>query len=129
MAVKSKEILAHFETEEKNKEQQKVIIGKVIAAIEDEIEMIGRQRNARQQRNAAALVTAMQECDERADFLIRRKDLMNELLLQMNGNHPEPIPFTSGEMVIVDKKPGRGEPGRKKGRFTLSFGNKKQQTA
>ncbi len=126
MPVKSKEILEHFETEEKNKEEQKAIVGKVIAAIESEIEMLGKQRTARQERNAAALVAAMQECDERADFLIRRKDLMNELLLQMNGDHPGPIALPDEMVMIADKRPARGEPGRK-GSF-LSFG-KKQRTA
>ena len=119
MAVQSKDILEHFETEEKNKEDIKAVVVKIVAAIEAEIEMLGEQRAQRQERNAAALVAAMQECDDRADSLIRRKDLMNELLLKMNGNHLGPI-LLPDEVMAPDKKPGRGSPGRKGG--FLSFG-------
>lgn len=125
MAVKSKEILEHFETEEKKKDRQKAIVGKIVVAIEEEIEMLGRQRIGRQERHAAALAAAMQECDERADFLIRRKDLMNELLADMNDINPGQIILMPEE--VIDKKPGRGKPGRR-GRF-LVFGTKEARTA
>ena len=125
MTLTPKDVVEFINRGEKTREEICGVVDRIVASIEEEIAMLGNQRASRQERHAKALAASMAECDERADFLIRRKDLMAELKARMAGETEEISPEML-ELPAPDKRPGRGEPGRKKRKF-LGFG--KAQTA
>ena len=107
MSVKSKEILEHFESEEKNRDEVSGLMDQLAENYSQEIEMLADNRRDRLERHAAMATRITAEIDKQADLLIRRKDLVMDIKEKLNGNHPEPIVLNPADVVFLDGKPER----------------------
>lgn len=69
----------------KRKKEAIGTIDRMIECIEKEIEMLGKQREARKARYERVLAEGLREVDERADYCIMRKDYLRDLRKSLNG--------------------------------------------
>jgi hypothetical protein len=119
MSVKSKEILEHFESEEKNRDEVSGLMDHLAENFAEEIELLGQNKQDRLERHAALGKRIAEEIDRQADILIRRQDIVKDIKAKFNGSHPEPIVLNlkpTDVVFLTDKRPGRGLFGRKAAR-------------
>ena len=100
-------IIEALKDEQKTKDEVSGLIDKLVESLSQEIAMLGDSKQDRLDRHAALGQRIAEECDAKADLLIRRKDLIMDIKAKLNGNHPEIIVLNPTDVVFLDGKPER----------------------
>ena len=96
----AQQIIDALQNDEKAKAEVNGLMEALVVIIENHIEVLGRQRQARTDRLEIEKETIQREADERADLLIQQKDCIREIQAKLRGERPEPI----APLMVEDRR-------------------------